>query len=298
MGLVILQATASGVVTGCVYALVALSVVLVYKSTDLINFACGEMVMIGGYTAMVGLVYLGLSYPLAIGLTVIVACVVGACFDRMVLTRVAFRAPRDMALVAMVIATLGLSYVLKGGARVFTYTEEVRRLPPLLSGPPLRLGPIILQWQDLVIVVVVMSIMAGLWAFFQLTLAGKILRATSQNPKAAALIGIPVTRIRTAIWAVSSALAGIAGLLLGPKLLMTPDMGVVLILALAAAIIGGFTSLPGCVVGGILLGVTQNMVGLFVSAEAISVVPFLIIMLVLVLRPQGLFGGNLVARKV
>jgi branched-chain amino acid transport system permease protein len=298
MSIIILQATASGIVTGCIYALVALTIVLIYKSTDLINFAGGELVMIGGYAAMVGLVYLGLPYALAIVLTVALTFSIGACFDRVVLVRVNARTSGDMALVAMVIATLGLSYLLRGGARVFSYTEEVRRLPPLLPGPPVLVGPVILQRQDVAIVLIVMLIMIGLWAFFKFTLTGKILRATSQNARAAALVGIPIARIRVMIWGAASALAGLAGLLLGPKLLMTPDMGFILILALAAAIVGGFTSLPGCVVGGILLGVVQNMVGVFVSSQAISVVPFLVIMLVLALRPQGLFGGKVMTRKV
>lgn len=100
------------------------------------------------------------------------------------------------------------------------------------------------------------------------------------------------------VWGIASALAAIAGILLAPKLLMTPDMGVIVILAFAAAIIGGFTSLPGCIVGGIVLGVIQNLVGLYVASNAISVAPFIVIMLILALRPQGLLGGRVVAKKV
>jgi branched-chain amino acid transport system permease protein len=99
-------------------------------------------------------------------------------------------------------------------------------------------------------------------------------------------------------WGLAAALAGVAGVLLAPKLLLTPDSGIVVILALAAAIIGGFTSLPGCVAGGILLGVVQNMIGQFISSRAISLAPFLVIMLVLLVRPQGLFAGKPTAKKV
>lgn len=298
MTILLLQATASGIVTGCVYALIALTLSLVYKSTEVVNFAGGELVMIGAYMGMVGLVYFDLPYPLTIVLCAVVLFILGFLFDRVVLSRTIARVESQSVLVAVVTATLGFSYVLKGSVRVFSYTEEVRRLPPLFSGPPIFIGPIVLQRQDIAIVVSVIAVMALLWAFFRFTLAGKALRATSQNPKAAALIGIPVDGIRVLVWGGTATLAGLAGLLLGPKLLLTPEMGSILILALAAACVGGFTSMPGCVVGGVLLGILQNLAGLFISSRAIAVVPFLIIMAVLTLRPQGLLGGRVVARKV
>ncbi len=299
MTLLILQAIASGVVTGCVYSLIALSLVIVYKSTDVINFAGGEIVMVGGYAGMFALLYLGLPYILIFVVAALATFVLGALFDRIVLHRVLGRAvPGQSILVAMVIATVGLSYVLKGSVRVVPYTEEVRRLPPLFSGEPIFLGPVVLQQQDIAIIVIAVVVMIAMWAFFSLTLTGKALRATSQNPRAAALVGIPVRRMRMTVWGLASALAAVAGILLAPKLLMTPDMGVIVILAFAAAIIGGFASLPGCILGGILLGVIQNIVGLYVGSNAISVAPFAVIMLILVLRPQGLLGGRVAAKKV
>jgi branched-chain amino acid transport system permease protein len=182
--------------------------------------------------------------------------------------------------------------------RVVPYTEEVRRLPPLFKGAPIFFGDVVLQRQDLAIIAITTAIMVMLWVFFRFTMIGKALRATSQNARAAALIGIPVKTMRMGVWGLASAIAGIAGVLLAPKLLMTPDMGSVVMLAFAAAIIGGFSSLPGCVVGGILLGVVQNLVGIFVSPQAITVTPFFVIMLVLLIRPQGLFGEAIVLKKV
>jgi branched-chain amino acid transport system permease protein len=295
----VLQAIASGIVTGCVYALIALSLVIVYKSTDVINFAGGEIVMIGGYAGMFALLYLGLPYISIFVVAALATFALGALFDRVVLHKVLGRAaPGQSILVAMVIATVGLSYVLKGSVRVVPYTEEVRRLPPFFTGEPIFVGSIVLQRQDVAIIAVAVLVMAAIWAFFSLTLTGKALRATSQNPRAAALVGIPVRRMRMTVWGIASALAAIAGILLAPKLLMTPDMGVIVILAFAAAIIGGFASLPGCVLGGIVLGVIQNLVGLYVGSNAISVAPFVVIMLILALRPQGLLGGRVVAKKV
>jgi branched-chain amino acid transport system permease protein len=299
MSPLVLQGIASGIVTGCVYALIAISLVIVYKSSDVINFAGGELVMLGGYLGMFALLGLGLPYALVFPFAAAIIFLVGALFDRIVLTRMLGRSvPGQSLLVAMVIGTVGLSYVIKGAVRVVPYTEEVRRLPPISAGKPFFLGPVVLQHQDVAIVLAAIVIMAALWAFFKFTMAGKALRATSQNPRAASLVGIPVRLMRMTAWGLAAALAGIAGILLAPKLLLTPDSGVIVIMALAAAIIGGFTNLPGCVAGGILLGVVQNLIGLFVSSRAISLAPFLVIMLVLLLRPQGLFAGKIAAKKV
>lgn len=294
-----LQALLSGIVTGFVYALIALSVVIIYKSTDVINFAGGEVVMIGGYVGLIGVMVAHLPYIAIFGIGALLAFAIGAIFDRIVLTKVLGRAqPGQSIMVAMVIATVGLSYVLKGTVRLFPISDDVRRLPPIFDGDPIFLGNIILQRQDIAIVVVCGVVMAALWAFFALTMTGKALRATSQNPRAAALIGIPVRFMRMSIWGLASVLSTVAGILLASKLIMTPDMGVIVIMAFAAATIGGFTSLPGCIVGGVILGVIQNLVGLYLPSRTVSVAPFLVIMLILTLRPQGLFGGPVVAKKV
>lgn len=294
-----LQALLSGMVTGFVYALIALSVVIIYKSTDVINFAGGEIVMVGGYIGLVGVLLYQLPYIAIFAIGAALAFAAGAFFDRVVLTKVLGRAqPGQSIIVAMVIATVGLSYILKGTVRVFPIADDVRRLPPMFAGEPIFLGNIILQRQDIAIVLVCSVVMAALWAFFSFTMTGKALRATSQNPRAAALIGIPVRSMRMAVWGIASVLSTVAGILLASKLIMTPDMGVIVIMAFAAATIGGFTSLPGCIVGGIILGVIQNLVGLYLPSRATSVAPFLVIMLILTLRPQGIFGGPVLTKKV
>jgi branched-chain amino acid transport system permease protein len=299
MSSLLMQAIASGIVTGCVYALVALSLVIIFKSTDVVNFAGGELVMIGAYVGLLCLAYFGIGYAVMFAVVAVVVFSVGAAFERLALNTISGRRYAAHAeLVPLVVATVGLSYALKGIVRVVPYTEEVRRLPPLLSGPPIFIGDVVLQRQDLVIIGVTVVVMIALTVFFNLTAAGKALRATSQNPRAAALVGIPVKRMRMAAWGLASAISGIAGVLLAPKLLMTPDMGVVVMLAFAAAIVGGFTSLAGCVVGGIVLGIVQNFVGILISPQAIAVTPFFVIMIVLMLRPQGLFGEAVPLKKV
>lgn len=299
MSMVLAQAVVSGIVTGCIYALVALSLVIVYKTTDVVNFAGGEFVMVGGYVGMFALAFMGLSYAWALALAAVAMFALGAAFDHITMNRIGGHSyARQTELVPTIVATIGLSYLLKGLVRVVPYTEEPRRIPPMLQTDPIRIGNVVLQAQDLVIVVATTLIMVGLWAFFRFTMPGRALRAISQNARAACLGGMPVRTLRMTAWGLSAAIAAVAGVLLAPKLLMTPDTGTVVMLAFAAAIVGGFTSLPGCVVGGVALGVMQNLVGVLVSPQAIAVTPFFVIMVVLLVRPQGLLGEAIALKKV
>jgi branched-chain amino acid transport system permease protein len=296
MGLVA-QAVASGIVTGAIYALIALSLVILYKSTDVINFAGGDVVMTACYIAFILLIGFGMPYWVAAIAAIAGMFVIGAGFDRLVLARIARGTAANM-MVSLVIATIGLSYVLKGLVRLLPHTDDVQTLPPQFAGPPVFIGNVILLRQDIGIIVAAMLVMALLYAFFRFTRLGKGLRATAENPRAAMLIGIPVRRMRMLIWGIACGLGAIAGLLVAPKILMTPDMGSIVILAFAAAVIGGFANIPGVIVGGLALGIIENLVGLFISTEAIAVAPFIVIMAVLLLRPQGLFGGTPVFKKL
>lgn len=288
----LLQAVAGGLVTGSVYALIALSLVIIYKSTDVVNFAGGDVLMASSYAALAALLGAGAPYWLAAAAAIGCGFLVGAAFDRLVLERIARQTRDQDILVTMVIATIGLSYVLRGVVRALPYADEVQTLPAQFQGAPLFLGDVILLRQDLGIVAVAVVASLSLYAFFQFTRLGRGLRATAEDPRAAALIGIPVRRMRMLVWGIASAVASLGGLLIAPKILMTPDMGGIVVLGLAASVLGGFTNVAGVVAGGVLLGVVENLVGLLVSTGAIAVAPFLVIMAVLVLRPQGLFGSR------
>jgi branched-chain amino acid transport system permease protein len=151
---------------------------------------------------------------------------------------------------------------------------------------------------DLTIFGTALAVMALVFWMFGYTRIGKAMRAVGMNPKAAQLVGVDLNRVHMMVWGLSGVISAIAALLISPKILMTADMGAIVTLGFAAAIVGGFTSLPGAVVGGFIIGIVENMVGLFVSSRAIVVAPFVAIMLVLILRPQGLFGGRLAIKKV
>ena len=172
------QAVVSGIVTGSIYALVALSLVIVYKATDVVNFAGGELVMAAGYLGLLGLLWANLPYAVMFALVPVCAFVLGALFNRFALERIGGRGhAKHVNLVPYVVATIALSYILKGLVRVVPFTEEVRRMPPLFSGPPIFLGDIVLLRQDIAIMVITVLVMIALWFFYGYTMTGRALRA-------------------------------------------------------------------------------------------------------------------------
>ena len=289
------QGIASGLVAGSIYALLALAIVMVFNVSEVPNFAQGEVFMAGAYVALVLLVVRQLPPWVAVPAALLAVAAGMAAFEALVLRRV--HAARGTP-VNMVIATLGLAYVLRGVVRWTGLGDNTRSFPALVSTDSVQLGAATLTHLDLAIVAVALLTMAALFLLFAFTRTGRAIRAVGMNAKASALVGIDLRRTRALVWALSGLVSGIAALLIAPKILITPEMGHVAVLAFAAAIVGGFNSLPGAVLGGFLVGIAENMVGLFVSSSAIVVTPFVAIMLVLIVQPQGLLGGRLRMRKV
>ena len=289
------QGIASGLVTGSVYALLAISAVMIFKTSELPNFALGEFFMVGAMTALFGITILDLPLWIVIPVVIAFTFLVGALVNRLVIL------PIERArggLVTMVIATLGVSYILKGLARLSDIANEPKSFPSLFSSEPMVFGEIVLTMQDIVIFIVTLIAMAAFFLFFGYTRTGRAMRAVGMNPKAAALVGVNLPRIRMMIWGLSAALSALAAILIAPKLLITPDIGATAILAFAAAIIGGFNSLPGAAVGGFIIGIVENLAGTFISSNSIVVAPFAVIMVTLLLRPQGLFGKPFRQKKL
>jgi len=289
------QGVLSGMVTGSVYALLAIAVVIIFKTTDVPNFAQGEIFMLGSYVALFLTLVLGWPYLAVIPVTLALVAAVSGLFQRIVMERVL--ASRGVG-VQLVIATLGLAYALKGLVRQTGLGDTPRSLPPLAPTDAVVIGDAVLTRLDLVIFAVAVGAMLLLWLMFGHTRVGKAMRAVGMNPKAARLAGVNLARIRALVWSLSGLISAVAALLITPKILITPDIGHIAILAYAAAIVGGISSLPGAVAGGFVIGVAENLVGLFISTNAIVVAPFVAIMVVLLLRPQGLLGGRLQVKKV
>ncbi len=289
------QGVLSGLVTGSVYALLALAIVAVFKTTDVPNFSQGELFMIGGYVALSLLMTGHFSYAVVIILTLVIVGLGGALFQNVVMERVT--GSRGVG-VQLVIATLGLAYLLKGLVRQTGLGDAPRSLPSLVPSDTVMIGDAALTLLDIAIFVVAVVVMLFIWFMFTHTRIGKAMRAVGMNPRAAQIVGIRLSRIRMMVWAMSGLISGLAALLITPKVLITPDIAHIAILAYAAAIVGGFTSLPGAVLGGLIVGVLENLVGLFISTNAIVVAPFLAILVTLVVRPQGLLGGKVQVKKV
>jgi branched-chain amino acid transport system permease protein len=289
------QGVLSGLVTGSVYALLAIAIVAIFKTTDVPNFAQGEMFMIGGYVALTLLLIAGFSYAMVIPLTVVALAVGAAVFQRVVMERVTHSKGVGPQLV---IATLGLAYTLKGLVRQTGLGDTPRSLPSLVSNDPVIIGDAFLTRLDVAIFLCAIVVMVLIYLMFSHTRIGKAMRAVGMNPRAAQIVGIRLSRIRMLVWAMSGVISALAALLITPKILITPDIAHIAILAYAAAIVGGFTSLPGAVLGGLIIGIVENLVGLFISTNAIVVAPFLAILVTLIVRPQGILGGKPQVKKV
>lgn len=278
------QLIVNGLALGSLYALTAFGIVLIYKTTDVITFAQGETAMFCTFIAFTLITALQLPFVVAFVLTVLFALVLGTLIERVVLRRVG-----TGSVLNSVIVTVGLALVLLGVAG-WLWGYQTRPFPAPVSGPPLRLGTVVLSQLNALILVVMLLLMVILFAFFRYSLTGIAMRAVAQNRTAAQLMGININRINAIGWGLGTALGAVTGILIAPLNYLDPMMmGDVALKAFAAAVLGGFTSLPGAVVGGLVLGIIDSVVG-FQVPELRTTIAFLLIVLVLVVRPGGLLG--------
>ncbi len=275
----------SGLATGCVYALIALGFVLIFKATDVVNFAQGEFVMASGFMSYTLLIGLGFPYGLVLVATIVLSGLMGV-----VLERVVVRPIMDAPIFSIVIATIGASIVLRSSAGI-VYGYDVLPLPTIFSKDPIRVGFLRFTAMDVGVIGSSLAIMVALYLFFKLTKTGMAMRATAQSQTAARLMGVSVKRIFSLTWAISAAIGGVAGVLIAPIIYLDPNLGFIGVKAFAGAILGGFGSIPGAIVGGMLLGVIENLAGYFFNAGIKQVSTYILLILVLVVRPSGFFGA-------
>lgn len=275
------QYLASGLVVGGVYALIGLGFVIVYSVTRIINFAQGEMVMLGAL-GTVTLVERGLGVPLALTLTVVGVAALGAALER-----VAVHPLRAAPALTILILTIGASIALRGVALVAWGTDPFA-LPAFSAGPPVRILGAVVVRQGLWVLAVAVVVFALLWAFFTRTYPGTALRACAVNPRAARLMGIRVDRMFVLAFALAGALGAIAGAVIAPITYATYDMGLMLGLkGFVAAVLGGLVSPPGAIVGGFLLGVLESLAAGFVSSGYKDAVAFVILIALALAQVAG-----------
>jgi len=280
----------SGLATGCVYALIALGFVLIFKATDVVNFAQGEFVMVSGFISYTLLIRFGMPYWLVLVSTIVLSGFMGVLLERVVV-RPIMNAP----IFSIVIATIGASIVLRSSAGIL-YGYDVLPLPTIFSKDPIRLGVVNFTAMDAGVIGSSLVIMVALYLFFKLTKTGMAMRATAQSQTAARLMGVSVPRIFSLTWAISAGIGGVAGVLIAPIIYLDPNLGFIGVKAFAGAILGGFGSIPGAIVGGMLLGILENLSGYFFNAGIKQVSTYILLILVLVVRPSGLFGAAPVRR--
>jgi branched-chain amino acid transport system permease protein len=286
----LLQFVFSGLTVGAIYALVALGFTLIYKASDIINFAQGEFVMLGGMMTVFG-AQAGLPLPVAALLAVILTTAIG-----LALHRFAVAPARGATPVALIMITIGASIFLRGVAQI-VFDKRFHSLPPLFGGDPIKFGGAAILPQSLVVLASATIIVLVLWLFIDRTMLGKAVIATAANRLAARLIGVDTRSIVDFSFAVSAAIGAIAGILITPIALTSYDAGTLLALkGFAAAMLGGIGSAPGAVVGGLIIGMIEAMSAGYFSSNYKDAVAFLIILVVLIFIPQGLFGRAKVER--
>ena len=287
----ILQLLLSGISHGCVYGLIALGFVLVYKATEMLNFAQGELMMLGAFVAFTLINLVGLPFIAGFALTLVVMLAFGMALERGVLRPMIGEPP-----FAVLMLTIGLGFVLRAVASA-VWGNEPRTLDVPFAGELLAIGGLVAGYDSLVVIGGTALLCVALWLFFRFSRIGIAMQAASQNQLAAYYCGVPVKRITSLVWGISAAISATAGVLVAPIALIDPAMGLVGIKAFAAAIVGGFGSLPGAIVGGLVIGVAEQFVGLYLPPGLGEVSAFVILLAMLFVRPQGIFA-SLQAKKV
>ncbi len=288
-----LQVVFDGMAIGAVYAALALALVLIFRSTGLVNFAQGEMAMFSTYIAW-QLTQVGLPVWGAIGLAVAVSFVGGVVLERLVIRRV-----EASSHLAVVIVTLGL-FVGFNSLAVYIWGSLIKTMPDPFPRLTLELGGVRVTANTIGTLGVLLAVVLVVFLLFQKTKIGLAMRAAAANPESARLVGVRVGQMLMLGWGLAAAVGALAGALAAPRLFLEPNLMVgILIYAFAAATLGGFDSPLGAVLGGLIVGVTEELAGSYVSfigSDLKIVVPLLLIFAVLLLRPNGLFGRAAVVR--
>ncbi len=281
-----LQFLFSGVTVGATYALAALGFTLIYNASNVINFAQGEFIMLGGMPAVL-FTQAGLPLPVALMLAIIVPAIVGVLIEKLAIEPV-----KGAETVTLIIITIGASLVIRGLVAVFL-GKNTHSLPPFSGDAPIEILGATLLPQSLWVLGVTALVVVALWYFFNRTLQGKAMLATSVNRLAAELVGINTGWVLFMSFAMSAALGALGGILLTPITMTSYDVGIMLGLkGFVAAVLGGLGNGLGAVVGGLLVGILEAMGAGYISSAYKDAIPFVLILFILFFMPRGLFGGK------
>jgi len=281
----------AGVSLGCVYALVALGFVLIYKATETVNFAQGDLMMLGAFFALTASVMMGWPYWATILFAITVMAVVGMLIERIVL-----RPVLGQPAFTVVMITIGVGYVMRGVVTMIPgWGTDTHQIATPFAEAIWNVGGVVLPVQQLGVIAMTAALCAVLYLFFRFSRLGVAMQATSQNQLAAYYMGIPVRRVNMMIWGLSAGVAAFAGILLAPATFIHSNMGFIGLKAFPAAVLGGFGSVPGAIVGGLIIGVVEALAGYYLPEGFKDVAAYVVLLVVLMVRPSGIFGET--ARK-
>ena len=285
----VLQLIISGVAQGCIYGLIALGFVLIYKATETVSFAQGELMMLGAFLGLALMTILGFSFWIAVPSAIAAMGLFGWLVER-----VAIRPILGQPAFSIVMLTFGIGYVARGAVTMIpNIGTETHTLPVPFKGELLKAGTLVLAVEQLVVIGVTAVLCALLFALFRYSKVGIAMQASSQNQLAAYYMGIPVRKLNGLVWALAAAVAAVAGMLLAPITFVHANMGFIGLKALPAAVVGGFGSLPGAIVGGLIIGVVEALSGFYLPEGFKDIAAYVVVLVMLMLKPNGLFGENL-----
>ncbi len=285
----VLQLIISGAAQGCIYGLIALGFVLIYKATETVSFVQGDLMMLGAFIGFVTMTLMGFPFWISVLSAVIAMGLFGLVVERLVI-RPIIGQPQF----TIVMLTIGIGYVLRGLITMIpAIGTETHTLPVPYKDVVLRAGGLVVSAEQLVVIGSTALLCLLLYALFRYSTIGIAMQAASQNQLAAYYMGIPVKRLNGLVWALAAAVAAIAGLLLAPITFVHVNMGFIGLKAFPAAVVGGFGSLPGAIVGGLIIGVVESLAGFYLPTGFKDIAPYIVVLLMLWFKPSGLFGEKL-----
>ena len=284
-----LQLVISGIAQGCIYGLIALGFVLIYKATETVSFAQGDLMMLGAFCGLAGMTILGFPFWLSVLAAILAMALFGVLLERIVI-----RPILGQPAFSIVMLTIGIGYVARGLITMIPgIGTETHSLPVPYKDQVWNLGGLVLSAEQLVVIAVTALLCVGLYAMFKYSKLGVAMQASSQNQLAAYYMGIPVKKLNGLVWGLAAAVAAVAGLLLAPITFVHANMGFIGLKAFPAAVVGGFGSLPGAIVGGLIIGVVESLSGFYLPEGFKDIAAYIVVLIMLMVKPNGLFGEKL-----
>ena len=285
----VLQIIISGMAQGCIYGLIALGFVLIYKATETVSFAQGELMMLGAFAGLAGMTLLGFPFWLAVLSSVAAMALFGVALERAVI-----RPILGQPAFSIVMLTIGIGYVARGLITMIpNIGTETHTFPVPYKDQIWKVGGLVLNVEQMVVIAATAGLSALLYVMFKYSKLGVAMQASSQNQLAAYYMGIPVKRLNGLVWGLAAAVAAVAGLLLAPITFVHANMGFIGLKAFPAAVVGGFGSLPGAIVGGLIIGVVEALSGFFLPEGFKDIAAYVVVLVMLMVKPNGLFGEKL-----